>query len=112
MKKILLLCALLTSTVNAEMLTCTNSTLSLRNDDGSYTESASTKINDITIDVEEQAITFYAGGIHELEFWKDYNEYRNNTGKVVRKGNVFSMFTTINDSTGKLVPVKVDYTCK
>lgn len=112
MKKLILVGLLFASTVNAQMLTCTHSTLSFRNDDGSYTENASTKITDINVEVQEQAITFYAGGIDRLEFWKDYGEFRNDTGKVVRSGDKFSIYTTIETAKTKMQPVKVDYFCK
>lgn len=111
MKRILLVGLMFASTVNAQVLTCTHSTLSFRNDNGSYTEKASTLTHDISVEVQEQTITLLAGGIERLEFWKDYNEYRNNTGKIERSGHVFSMYTTIPTDTNKMQPVKVDYTC-
>ncbi|AFC21481.1 hypothetical protein GAP32_033 [Cronobacter phage vB_CsaM_GAP32] len=100
------------STVQAEMLTCTSSTLSFRNNDGSYSEKAGTKLTDISIEVQEQSITMYAGGLDRLEFWKDYNEYRNDSGKIVRNGSTFSMYTTIPTDTNNMQPIKVDYICK
>jgi hypothetical protein len=112
MKRILLVGLLFASTVNAQMLTCSHSTLSFRNNDGSYTEKAGTKLTDISIEVQEQAITMYAGGLDRLEFWKDYNEYRNDTGKIVRNGSTFSMYTTIPTDTNPMQPIKVDYICK
>lgn len=112
MKRILLVGLLFASTVNAQMLTCSNSTLSFRNNDGSYSEKVATKLLNITVEVQEQAITFYAGGIDKLEFWKDYNEYRNDTGKVVRSGDTFSLYTTIPTDTNSMQPIKVDYVCK
>ncbi|SOK58293.1 hypothetical protein [Yersinia phage fHe-Yen9-04] len=116
MKKLLLLAALFSTTVSAQTFTCDNFTLYQGIGNNQYRQVDDAGVQSsliITIESTEPLITVSVQGDKEVvQFWKDYNVYRNVTGEISQDGNNFIMKTAIQDSTGFYIPVKIEYHCK
>lgn len=103
--------SVLSLSVQAEVLSCSTQTLIVN---GNTVASNVPMSVGSTIELTQPKVTLTSHG-HALEFWKDGNDYRNDTGRIIsdRIHNKYTMETAIPDeSTGKYVPAKVIYTCK
>lgn len=103
--------SVLSLSAQAEVLTCSTQTLIIN---GNTVASNVPMDAGSRIELTQPKIILSSRG-HDLEFWKDGNDYRNDTGRIIsdRSHNKFTMETSIpDDSTGKYVPAKVIYTCK
>ena len=115
MKKILLAAIMFTSVASAKTFTCNDYTLYQGTGDNHYQKVQPTKQPSLsfTIISTEPMIQVNINGTHEpVEFWKDYNVYRNDTGLISQSGSEFTMKTSVKNNNGVYFPVKIVYHCK
>lgn len=119
MRKLLLLSLLVAGTANASTVvyTCNSYELYQGNDSGQYhkVNESVDKANRFTITVTEPVIEVQVNNtdMSIVQFWKDYNVYRNDNGLIEQAGSDFTMKTAIPDPTGTAyIPVKIVYHCK
>ncbi len=119
MKKLIPIAALLFSTATVastqepevpEVLQCSTQTLVL---DGN-TIFSDVPVSNGYIELTHDQVTLSVKG-NKLFFWKDGNEYRNNTGAILldKKAHKYTMETAIpQENSTEFVPAKITYTCE
>ncbi|AQW88553.1 hypothetical protein FDH34_gp028 [Serratia phage BF] len=116
MRKLLLATLLFAGAVNAQTYVCNTYTVYQGVGNGQYNKiDNSTPSFSTIIETSRDVIKVYVKGEESTytEFWKDYNDYRNDTGLIKQSGNEFEIKTAIEDPTGTAyIPVKIEYHCK
>lgn len=112
MKKLIALAvvSVLSFAAQAETLTCTTQTLIVNGN----TVAANVPVQSGVIILEQSKVTLGIDS-YDIEFWKDGNDYRNDTGRIIvdRLHNRYTMETAIpQEGTNEFVPTKVIYRCK
>lgn len=112
MKKLIALAvvSVLSFSASAETLTCSTQTLIVNGN----TVAADVPITDGGIVLEQQKVILSIDS-YDIEFWKDGNDYRNDTGRIIldRSHGRYTMETAIpQEGTKEFVPAKVIYRCK
>lgn len=112
MKKLIALAvvSVLSFAAQAETLTCSTQTLIVNGN----TVAADVPVIEGAISLEQNKVILSIDA-YELEFMKDGNEYRNDTGRILldRSHGRYTMETAIKqEGTNEFVPTKVIYRCK
>lgn len=116
MRKLLLLGLLVASFANAstEIHTCNSYTLYQGTDNGNYKSvqdnSSTSHIVQITVTEPVIEVLVKDTDMQPVQFWKDYNVYRNDTGTIEHAGTMFTMKTAIQKGNS-FIPVKIVYHC-
>jgi len=112
MKKLIALgiLSVLSLSAQAETLTCSTQTLIINGN----TVAANVPMSNSVIVLEQSKVVLSIDS-YDLEFWKDGNDYRNDTGRIIldRSHGRYTMETAIpQEGTNQFVPTKVIYRCK
>lgn len=119
MRKLILASLLFASAVQAQTFTCNSFDVYQGTGNGNYKQVYDTTNHDadirltITTSTDKIVVSVDNSDIKEGVFWKDYNEYRNDDGKIIQNGNNFTVLTAVPvEDTNVFVPIKIEYHCK
>ncbi len=119
MRKLLLVSMLFASTVSAETFTCNSFDVYQGAGNGKYIKVYDTLTRDADIKLTIQkspdkiVVSVDNTDIQPGVFMKDYNEYRNDDGKIIQNGTDFTVLTSAPVPDAKIyVPIKIEYHCK
>lgn len=112
MKKLIALAvvSVLSFAAQAETLTCSTQTLIVNGN----TVAADVPVTEGSIILSQPKVILSIDS-YDIEFWKDGNDYRNDTGRIIldRSHGRYTMETAIKqEGTNNFVPTKVVYRCK
>lgn len=116
MRKLLLLGMLVSGLANAGTVvhTCNSYTLYQGTGNGNYQKvddnTQSSHIIQITVTDPVIEVLVKDTEMPVVQFWKDYNVYRNDTGTLEQGGTTFTMKTAVPKG-GIYIPVKIVYHC-
>lgn len=116
MRKLLLASLLFASTVQAQTFTCNSFDVYQGTGNGNY-QQVPNQDKDIRLTIKTSTdkiiVSVDNTDIEEGVFWKDYNEYRNDDGKIIQNGTNFTVLTAVPvEDTNVFVPIKIEYHCK
>ena len=119
MRKLIIASLLFASTVNAQTFTCNSFNVYQGTGNGTYNKVYDTTEKDqairLTIKTSTDKIVVSVDNtdIPPGVFMKDYDEYRNDDGKIIQDGNDFTVLSSVQvQDTNVFVPIKIEYHCK